>query len=315
MVKALSKDWIDWIELNNRLGNDRRQMMERLLENRFSDKEVIELVYGEDQRAIPKKWMDWLVENRNRGVSEGELYKKLLCEGFRYEDVCRELGYRLETSVDEDPRYYKAMSEVVLANSRRVATDKVIMYIVDDFMDEEMCRGLCRRIKERNTKSTITNEFEKDKEYRTSKTSHFDMTDTLAKRADQQICDYMDIPTERSETIQGQYYQVGNQFKHHTDWFDPSIKEEWERYGREMGQRTWTFMIYLNDVEEGGETYFQNLDIHMRPKRGRAVVWYNLYPNGVGNPDTRHCGKPVVRGEKYIITKWFRSKGKGNPYL
>ena len=65
-------------------------------------------------------------------------------------------------------------------------------------------------------------------------------------------------------------------------------------------------MIYLNDVEEGGTTYFKYLDINIKPKKGMAVIWNNLNKDGSINPNTEHCGSPVIKGEKYIITKWFR---------
>ena len=74
------------------------------------------------------------------------------------------------------------------------------------------------------------------------------------------------------------------------------------------GNRTWTFMIYLNDTLQGGGTAFPNINEVFYPKRGRAVVWNNLKADGRGNPFTMHCGEPVEAGEKFIITKWFRER-------
>ena len=48
--------------------------------------------------------------------------------------------------------------------------------------------------------------------------------------------------------------------------------------------------------------------IKIKPKKGMAVVWNNLLENGDLNYHTMHCGKPVLEGEKYIITKWFRDR-------
>lgn len=42
-----------------------------------------------------------------------------------------------------------------------------------------------------------------------------------------------------------------------------------------------------------------------------ALLWNNLHPDGTANPATRHCGEPVIRGTKNIITKWFRLRGDG----
>jgi homospermidine synthase len=74
-----------------------------------------------------------------------------------------------------------------------------------------------------------------------------------------------------------------------------------------LGQRTWTFMIYLNDVEGGGETEFPEIGVKLTPKRGRAVAWNNLRASGEGNELTRHQSLPVTAGTKTIITKWFRT--------
>ena len=45
-----------------------------------------------------------------------------------------------------------------------------------------------------------------------------------------------------------------------------------------MGQRTWTTMIYLNDVEKGGETYFKHLKLKIKPEKGLLIAWNNLFP-------------------------------------
>jgi prolyl 4-hydroxylase len=74
-----------------------------------------------------------------------------------------------------------------------------------------------------------------------------------------------------------------------------------------MGQRTWTTMIYLNDVEEGGETYFKRLNRKFKPKEGTVVFWSNLHQNGKVNPKTLHEALPPISGNKYVITKWWRS--------
>ena len=74
-----------------------------------------------------------------------------------------------------------------------------------------------------------------------------------------------------------------------------------------MGQRTWTAMVYLNDVESGGETRFKFLNKSFKPKRGQLLLWNNLYKNGIPNFKTLHEALPPISGDKYVITKWFRS--------
>jgi prolyl 4-hydroxylase len=190
-----------------------------------------------------------------------------------------------------------------------VKTDKIQLYIIDDFLSHELCDRLISQIRRNHRPSTITSDDEPDKKFRTSQTCDFDLNNISVKETDSQICEYLGIPSERSESIQGQYYRVGNEFKSHTDWFDPYHPKEWVEYGADRGQRTWTFMIYLNDVEEGGSTYFPKIDRRIYPKRGRAVAWLNIDEMGRGNRDTLHWGTPIIKGEKFIITKWFRTRG------
>jgi prolyl 4-hydroxylase len=77
------------------------------------------------------------------------------------------------------------------------------------------------------------------------------------------------------------------------------------------GQRTWTFMVYLNEGMKGGGTKFFAIHRVFTPKKGTAVVWNNLYPDGSPNHDTLHSGLPVEAGHKIVITKWFRERGTG----
>ena len=107
---------------------------------------------------------------------------------------------------------------------------------------------------------------------------------------------------------QGQYYEPGEEFKVHTDFFEGPAFEE---HARERGQRTFTFMVYLNDVESGGETEFMRLKQTIKPKKGMAIIWNSLNEDGSNNHNTLHQAHPIRSGFKSIITKWFRIKGQG----
>jgi prolyl 4-hydroxylase len=65
-------------------------------------------------------------------------------------------------------------------------------------------------------------------------------------------------------------------------------------------------MVYLNTVEEGGETDFPLIGRGFTPVQGTALAWNNLYEDGTPNIDVLHEALPLLKGRKYIITKWFR---------
>ena len=62
--------------------------------------------------------------------------------------------------------------------------------------------------------------------------------------------------------------------------------------------RAFVFSIYLNDIEEGGETEFLHFSKRVRPKTGRIVIWPAGFPY-------LHRGNPPLSGEKYILTSWL----------
>jgi len=68
--------------------------------------------------------------------------------------------------------------------------------------------------------------------------------------------------------------------------------------GSENEPRAFVFSIYLNDVEEGGETEFLHFSKRIKPKAGRIVIWPAAFPYV-------HRGNPPLSGEKYILTSWM----------
>ena len=118
------------------------------------------------------------------------------------------------------------------------------------------------------------------------------------------------MPTTLRVSHQVQRYDVGQQFKPHRDCFEPGTNT-YQRLAGLRGNRTWTFMVYLNEDMQGGATHFTEIGQVISPKTGMALLWNNLLEDGSPNQATLHCGEPVTRGHKVIITKWFRVFGDG----
>ena len=106
-----------------------------------------------------------------------------------------------------------------------------------------------------------------------------------------------------SEFLQLLRYQNGQEYRPHRDYLPPSLITPLEDGG--AGQRESTVIVYLNDVENGGETEFLELDKKIVPKMGRVLAFRNLHTDG--SPDTRtlHAGLPVTSGTKWIATMWI----------
>ena len=69
-------------------------------------------------------------------------------------------------------------------------------------------------------------------------------------------------------------------------------------HGKNNSERALVFTIYLNDVEEGGETEFLHQSIRAKPVKGRCVIWPAAFPYV-------HRGNSPLSGEKYIMTSWL----------
>lgn len=274
---------------------------------------------------IDKPWQRWVEENVQRGCDKQQLFEIMLEHGFHPQAIYEALmpmeitdrlkkrliayGYHIDQKNNHCQfRHMASLSESTFNTSKKVPTDQARIYIHEDFLDAQQCQEVVKRINQNLRPSTITSSDEPDQYFRTSKTCDLGIHgDDLIKQVDQKIVDYLGYDAACSEVLQGQYYQVGDEFKLHTDYFKPN-SEEYRKFATKQGQRTWTLMIYLNEVVQGGHTDFPKLDLSVKPKTGMAVIWNNIDNAGLVNPATAHWAKPIIQGEKYVITKWFRQR-------
>ncbi|MEK6541494.1 MAG: 2OG-Fe(II) oxygenase [Pseudomonadota bacterium] len=189
---------------------------------------------------------------------------------------------------------------------RKVPNPKLAQFLVPGFFSLDDCAALIERIDARVRPSTITDDIG-DPEFRTSETGELDHGDPLIAAIDARICALVGIDAAFGEPLQGQRYDVGQQFKGHTDYFEPT-GVDFHEHTHVSGQRTWTVMAYLNAVDAGGATRFLSTGKLHQPEVGKLLAWCNLTPDGQTNPHTLHQAMKVRKGRKYVITKWFREK-------
>ncbi|NIJ18872.1 prolyl 4-hydroxylase [Sphingomonas naasensis] len=192
---------------------------------------------------------------------------------------------------------------------QRVPNPKVAMFIGKKFIAPEMCEKLIAQIDARRRPSTIA-DSNGDYAFRTSETCDLDPDDPLVIALKRRIIALTGLDPAHAEPMQGQRYEVGQEFKAHTDYFEPS-GADYAKYCSVAGQRTWTVMLYLNDVEAGGVTRFKAIDKMVEPETGKILAWNNLRANGTPNPSTIHHAMKVRAGTKYVITQWFRERPWG----
>ncbi len=192
---------------------------------------------------------------------------------------------------------------------KRAKIDTAQVYYHPDFLTDAECAKLMRLIDTHKRPSTLLSTSD-DPHFRTSESCDMDRFSPLVQPIDERIAQLLGIDPPHGETMQGQRYAPGQQFRAHHDYFHQD-QPYWPQMQREGGQRTWTAMIFLNDVVEGGATWFPQAGIRVPPRARMLLAWNNMKPDGSPNPLTLHEGMPVVKGTKYIVTKWFRE----NPWL
>jgi prolyl 4-hydroxylase len=192
---------------------------------------------------------------------------------------------------------------------QRVPSPRLHLFIKRQFLTPDECAAVMALIETNRRPSTIADDMG-DPLFRTSETCDLDGNDPAVRAVEEKIIALTGLDPAHGEPMQGQRYAEGQEFKLHTDYFEPT-GVDFARYCSVAGQRTWTVMIYLNEPKAGGATRFKRIDKTVQPEAGKLLAWNNLLPDGRVNPDTLHHGMKVRAGTKYIITKWFREKPWG----
>lgn len=271
----------------------------------------------------------WISKQLRQGISQGKLYFFLLEKGFSQDVASLMLGgYQpaVKTAIIEqcpdkanmpNTDWFKTLSHfysfanIPLTkrhNSSRAAIEDAQMYVLSDVIPLKLCEQLIIRSKRFFSPSqVIGNRYNQKNSGRTSSTA---LVRDIAPDADQKIQSavgqMMGIDPKYCEPLQIQHYKEGQEYQVHADWFDSS-HAGYEENVKDQGQRTWTCLIYLNQNFQGGQTHFPELKLKINPQVGKACVWNNLTLTGNVNKSTYHCGTPVTRGNKYILTAWFRA--------
>ena len=118
------------------------------------------------------------------------------------------------------------------------------------------------------------------------------------------------LPLPVFEPAQVMHYSVGEEFRPHFDFLTEDA-EGWAAQLARFGQRIATFLIFLNEDYDGGETDFPKAGIRHRGRKGDALFWANVDTANAPDPMTLHAGRPPTRGEKWILSQWIRDRTPG----
>jgi prolyl 4-hydroxylase len=272
LQKTISPDWYDWVVLNTRNGCTIESMKEMMVENQFDPvfaEAVLQVIRHQEGPSV-----------------------------YLYEPpLFQHTGNSIETSdrTIQIAAFY----------------ERPCVAILDNVFSHEECDELIKRsvdkLKRSETVDPVTGEPIIIEERTSSGTFYQLNEDPFISTLDRRISEIMCQPITHGEGLQVLRYGVGAEYKPHFDYF-PEEEEGSYKHTANGGQRISTLVVYLNDVEQGGDTYFPEIGLSVKPRKGSAV--YFEYCNSLGqvDPKTLHGGAPVIQGEKWIVTKWMRQR-------
>lgn len=175
--------------------------------------------------------------------------------------------------------------------------DEPLILILEDVLSYEECDALIELAQDKMQRAKIGKSHEVS-DIRTSSSMFFEESENdLIQKIETRVAELMSIPVSHAEPLQILHYKAGEQYQPHFDYFTSASI---------ANNRISTMVIFLNDVEEGGETYFPSLRFTVTPKKGNAVYFEYFYNDNVINELTLHAGNPVTVGEKWVATQWVR---------
>jgi prolyl 4-hydroxylase len=181
-----------------------------------------------------------------------------------------------------------------------------------DFVPDAVCRWLIDRSTGRLERALVYAAAEgRDyaSETRTNSWAQFDLMECdlihlLIQLRMQAACG---VPLHNMEANAILHYATGEEITNHFDFVDPRTPN-YEQDVAKNGQRIITFLVYLNDDYEGGETEFPELGISHTGQRGEGLYFVNTLENNEPDLRTVHAGRPPTRGEKWIVSQFIRGR-------
>ncbi|WP_395647150.1 2OG-Fe(II) oxygenase [Terricaulis sp.] len=134
----------------------------------------------------------------------------------------------------------------------------------------------------------------------------FEAADVVLAMIYDRIARASGVPIEHFEVGKLLHYKPGETFARHTDFLETGGPMDEEIAAR--GQRVATFLTYLSDDYDAGETEFTDAGFKFKARKGDALMFLNVDSEGRPDPMSMHAGTPPTRGEKWVLSLWLRGK-------
>jgi hypothetical protein len=221
-------------------------------------------------------------------------------EGAQSEDFWRRVAQRIDVGALLAPPAGRTLAAEPLVRAfARFASPAICAWLVD------RARGRLVRAKVYDgiAQRDVANET------RTNTAASFGLleTDLVQLLVQARMAAATGIPFAHMEPPTVLHYDTGEQITEHYDFVDPGIPSYAQQIARD-GQRVVTFLIYLNDDYEGGETEFPRLGFAHKGTAGEGLFFTNAHASGAADLRSLHAGRPPSRGEKWIVSQFIRNR-------
>jgi prolyl 4-hydroxylase len=188
---------------------------------------------------------------------------------------------------------------------KKHGNDNYYVLEIENILSNDECDRLIKYSKNKTLSDSVVfnNNYNTVNDTRISKTTWFELNENDVVSKCSNIAKKITKKNDNNlEKLQLVYYPVGGYFRpHHDATKNSSIITD-------VTSREYTLLVYLNDVEEGGETVFPKLNLEVKPKKGKGILFRTLDENDKIIPESLHGGNPVIKGEKWICNNWIHNK-------
>jgi prolyl 4-hydroxylase len=275
-------------------------------------------------QIITPQLREWIISQAQAGFPADQVLQSMLTSGWQEDVAIKAMESTLqdhlkatqqanalhapvtvpELAVEDSPLYLQLEDRKV---SVLTAMSDPNIVVIGNFLSDEECDGLIEGAKPRLARSLTVETKTGGEELNADRTSngmfYARAENELIARIERRLAQLTRWPVENGEGLQILHYHPGAEYKPHYDYFDPA-EPGTPTILKRGGQRVATIIMYLHEPDAGGGTVFPDVKLTVAPKRGNAVFF--SYNRAHPASKSLHGGEPVVRGQKWIATKWLR---------
>jgi prolyl 4-hydroxylase len=278
----------------------------------------------EKYKHMPDEWDRWLDASVDRDCRPADILAAMVAANYDPAYAEQVIGERIARrraglpAAERAPYRYgtpriRHQGNLIRTSDRDVRVlmrlDQPVVAVLDNVLSDDECDAVVALARDRLAPSATLSPATGENQVRDTRTSRGaflpEGDNALLRRLNRRIAQITNTPVEHGEALHVLHYGVGAEYKPHPDYFDPNSPGFAATLQR-GGQRIATLIVYLNDVEDAGDTVFPKLGLSVVPKKGAAVYFEYMNEEGQLDEATLHGGAPVGAGEKWVLTKWVR---------